>query len=133
MEIYFGVVITVTEQQKYLCQIPMPQHQFVFVMGRFIQNVIAIGIIKDCIGIESQQKKEKDIESLEVVDNKELAKYLRKEMQTQGYVNTVFHLIKVPTEDELAFWIQQFKTRKCDGHSEWSERYQCNMWVDDNE
>ena len=68
-----------------------------------------------------------------MVDNKKLAKYLREEMQTQGYVNTVFHLIKVPTEDELAFWIQQFKTKDSCGHSEWSERYQCNMWVKDNE
>ena len=66
-----------------------------------------------------------------MVDNKKLAKYLRKEMQTQGYVNTVFHLIKVPTENELAFWIQQFKTRKCDGHSEWSDRYNRNIWVSD--
>jgi hypothetical protein len=52
-------------------------------------------------------------------------------METQGEVNTVFHLIKVPTEDELEFWIQQFKTRKCIGHSEWSERFQCNIWIED--
>ena len=52
-------------------------------------------------------------------------------METQDKVNTVFHLIKVPTEDELAFWIEQFKLRKCEGHSEWSERYQRNMWVSD--
>ena len=68
-----------------------------------------------------------------MVDNKELAKYLRKEMQTQGYVNTVFHLIKVPTEDELAFWIQQFKTKDCCGHSEWSELYKRNIWIKDEE
>ena len=54
-------------------------------------------------------------------------------MQTQGYVNTVFHLIKVPTESELAFWIQQFKTKDCCGHSEWSERYQRNIWIKDEE
>ena len=41
--------------------------------------------------------------------------------------------VKKPFTDELAFWIQQFKTRKCDGHSEWSERYQCNVWVSDYE
>ena len=68
-----------------------------------------------------------------MIDNKELAKYLRKEMQSQGYVNTVFHLINVPTESELAFWIQQFKTRDCDGHSEWSERYKKNIWIKDAE
>jgi len=64
-----------------------------------------------------------------MIDNKELAKYLRKRMETQDKVNTVFHLIKVPTEDELIHWIGQFKKRKCVGHSEWSERYQQNIWV----
>ena len=68
-----------------------------------------------------------------MIDNKELAEYLRKRMETQDKVNTVFHLIKVPTEDELAFWIQQFKTSGCNGHSEWSERYQRNLWVTDAE
>jgi hypothetical protein len=68
-----------------------------------------------------------------VEETRKLAKYLRKEMQTQGYVNTVFHLIKVPTENELAYWIEGFKTRKCVGHSEWSERYQRNIWVSDYE
>ena len=50
-------------------------------------------------------------------------------METQDKVNTIFHLIKVPTENELGFWIQQFKTSGCNGHSEWSERYQMNIWV----
>jgi hypothetical protein len=54
-------------------------------------------------------------------------------METQDKVNTVFHLINVPTEDELTFWIQQFKTRDCVGHSEWSERYKRNMWISDEE
>ena len=68
-----------------------------------------------------------------MLKNKELAKYLRKRMETQDKVNTTFHLIKVPTESELTFWIEQFKLRKCVGHSEWSERYQCNVWVSDYE
>jgi len=68
-----------------------------------------------------------------MIDNIELAKYLHKRMSTQDKVNTTFHLIKVPTEDTLEFWIQQFNTRKCVGHSEWSERYQCNIWVSDND
>ena len=68
-----------------------------------------------------------------MIDNEKLAKYLRKRMETQDEVNTVFHLIKVPTESELKFWIQQFKTRSCNGHSEWSERYQKNIWVKDEE
>jgi len=66
-----------------------------------------------------------------MIDNTELAKYLRKRMETQDKVNTTFHLIKVPTEDELAFWIGQFRTRGSNGHSEWSDRYQRNIWVDD--
>ena len=54
-------------------------------------------------------------------------------MSTQDKVNTTFHLIKVPTEDELVFWIQQFRTQGSNGHSEWSERYQRNMWISDKE
>ena len=46
-----------------------------------------------------------------MISNEKLAKYLHKEMETGGYVNTIFHLIKVPAINELAFWIQQFKTR----------------------
>ena len=68
-----------------------------------------------------------------MIDNKELAKYLRKRMETQDVVNTVFHLINVPTENELAFWIQQFKTKDCNGHSEWSELYKRNIWIKDEE
>ena len=41
--------------------------------------------------------------------------------------------VKKPFTDELTFWIQQFKTRKCVGHSEWSERYQRNIWIKDEE
>ena len=41
--------------------------------------------------------------------------------------------IKEPVEDELEFWIQQFKTKDCCGHSEWSERFQQNIWIKDDE
>ena len=68
-----------------------------------------------------------------IIDNKELAKYLHKRMETQDKVNTVFHLIKVPTKEELGFWIQQFKTKDSCGHSEWSERFQRNIWIKDDE
>jgi len=54
-------------------------------------------------------------------------------METQDEVNTIFHLIKVPTESELEFWIQQFKTKDCCGHSEWSERFQQNIWIKDED
>ena len=36
-------------------------------------------------------------------------------------------------EDTIDFFYQQFKTRGCNGHSEWSERYQRNIWVEDEE
>jgi len=68
-----------------------------------------------------------------MIDNKELAKYLRKEIETQGEVNTTFHLIKVPTQDDLEYWIQGFQSRKCVGYSEWSDRFQKNIWVSDYE
>jgi len=68
-----------------------------------------------------------------MIDTTELAKYLHKRMETQDKVNTIFHLINVPTESDLVFWIQQFRTRDCVGHSEWSERYQKNIWIKDEE
>ena len=36
-------------------------------------------------------------------------------------------------EDTIDFFYQQFKTRGSSGYSEWSERYQRNMWVKDEE
>jgi hypothetical protein len=58
------------------------------------------------------------------VNNKELAEYLCKQIKENS---------EVLTEDDLEFWIQQFKVKGCVGHSEWSERYQCNFWVKDDE
>jgi hypothetical protein len=56
-----------------------------------------------------------------MINNKKLAEYIYK------------RIIKKPTEDELEFWIQQFKTKDCCGHSEWSERFQQNIWIEDEE
>ena len=36
-------------------------------------------------------------------------------------------------ESTINFFFQQFKTRGCCGHSEWSERYQRNIWSKDDE
>ncbi len=58
-------------------------------------------------------------------DNRKLAKYLRKEIKT--------HYDVIPTVDELEFWIQQFKLRKWEGHTEWNETYKTNVWIRDNE
>ena len=57
-----------------------------------------------------------------MVDNRELAKYLRKRIETQD---------KVPTESELRFWIQQYLVKDSCGHSEWSERFKRNIWIKD--
>ena len=68
-----------------------------------------------------------------MIDNKELAKYLSKRIKEDGLINYRKTWCQVPTEDDLSFWIQQFKTRSCDGHSEWSERYKINIWIKDEE
>ena len=61
-----------------------------------------------------------------------LGKYLYECMQSDE-VNTTFHLIKIPTADELDFWIQQYQLRDCIGHFERSEKFKKNMWVKDEE
>jgi len=72
-----------------------------------------------------------------VIDNKELAKYLSKCIQEHYgsyFSNNEYPypaILEVPTQDDLEFWIQQFRARKCVGHSEWSERFKKNIWVSD--
>ena len=68
-----------------------------------------------------------------MIDNEKLAKYLRKRIKEDGLVNCRSTWCQVPTENELSFWIQQFKTKDCCGHSEWSERFQRNIWIKDEE
>ena len=63
-----------------------------------------------------------------MIDNKELANYILKRIQELKW-GTRGELFMKLTTDTLEFWIQQFKTRDCVGHSEWSERYQQNIWV----
>ncbi len=62
-----------------------------------------------------------------MIDNKKLAKYLDKRIKEE-YGN-----LEVPTKEDLEFWILQFRTRGCNGHSEWSERFQRNIWIKDDE
>jgi len=62
-----------------------------------------------------------------VIDNKKLAKYLCKRIKEE-YGDS-----EIPTEDDLSFWIQQFKTRKWEGHTEWNEMYKINVWIEDKE
>ena len=72
-----------------------------------------------------------------MVDNKELAKYISKRMKgctVKGTgIDGEWLYVKKPFTDELAFWIQQFKTKDCCGHSEWSELYKRNIWIKDEE
>ena len=60
-----------------------------------------------------------------------LGEYLKKRIESGEEVNTTFHLIKVPSADELDFYIQQYKIKE--GHSEWSENYQKNIWIEDED
>ena len=60
-----------------------------------------------------------------------LGQYIHRRMESGDEVNTTFHLIKVPTADELDFYIQQYKVKS--GHSEWSETYKRNFWVEDED
>ena len=58
-----------------------------------------------------------------------LGEYLKRRIESGDEVNTTFHLIKVPTVEELEFYIQQYKIKE--GHSEWSETWQKNIWIED--
>ena len=63
-----------------------------------------------------------------MIDNKELAKYLYKRFQELNWTSRGELFTKFTT-DTLEFWIQQFKTKDCCGHSEWSEKFQRNIWI----
>ena len=63
-----------------------------------------------------------------ILDNKELAAYIRRRVRDWKKV-----VPWTPTENEIEFWIQQFKAKDSSGHSEWSERYQRNIWIKDEE
>ena len=65
-------------------------------------------------------------------DNRELAQYLHKEIQKLQW-RSLGELFKELTPNAISFWIGQFNCRDMIGHSEWSERYQKNIWVKDNE
>ena len=67
-----------------------------------------------------------------MVDDKELAKYIFKRIQKINWRSRGELFTKL-TPDALSFWIQQFKTKDCCGHSEWSELYQRNIWIKDEE
>ena len=57
----------------------------------------------------------------------DLGKYIHKRLKEE---NLTKEDLDVST---INFFYQQFKTRGCNGHSEWSERFQSNIWVKDDE
>ncbi len=65
-------------------------------------------------------------------DNSKLAKYIHKEIVDLRWTSRG-ELFNKLTPDTINCWIHQFKTKDCCGHSEWSERYQRNIWVSDYE
>ena len=75
--------------------------------------------------------KDKTYEQRKFKRKETLGEYLKKRIESGDVVNTTFHLIKVPSADELDFYIQQYKIKE--GHSEWSERFQRNFWVEDED
>ena len=92
--------------------------------------------MKDYIGNESQWKIEKNIAVIDIkkiIYNEELAKYIKKRMKgcrVKG-VHGEWLYVEEPFEDELDFWIQQYKIKE--GHTEWSESLQRNIWIEDEE
>ena len=65
-----------------------------------------------------------------MIDNKELAQYLYKRITEDGLVNCRSTWCQVPTEDELEFWVQQYKIKS--GHTVWSEKFQRNIWFEND-
>ena len=59
--------------------------------------------------------------------NKDLGKYIHRRMKEENITKDELD------EDTLNFFYQQFKTRGCEGHSEWSETFQRNIWIEDEE
>ena len=57
--------------------------------------------------------------------NKDLGKYIHKRMREENITKEDLD------ESTINFFYQQFKTRGCEGHSEWSETFQRNIWLKD--
>jgi hypothetical protein len=75
--------------------------------------------------------KDKTFEQRKFKRKETLGQYIHRRMEGGDKVNTTFHLIKVPSADELEYYIQQYKIKE--GHSEWSEVLKKNIWIEDEE
>ena len=67
--------------------------------------------------------------NIKVKRKKSLSKYIQKQIQN-GLVNCHGTGSKIPSENELVFWLQQYKIKS--GHTEWSESFQRNIWIEDD-
>ena len=65
-----------------------------------------------------------------MVNDKELAKYIYEEIQDLHWKSRGELFTKL-TAETLEFWIQQFKVKDACGHSEWSENWKQNIWIED--
>ena len=59
--------------------------------------------------------------------NKDLGKYIHQRMKEENITRDELD------EDTINFFYEQFKTRGCEGHSEWSDTWQKNIWIEDEE
>ena len=59
--------------------------------------------------------------------NKDLGKYIHQRMKEENIARDELD------EDTINFFYEQFKTRGCEGHSEWSDTWQKNIWIEDEE
>ncbi len=57
---------------------------------------------------------------------KDLGKYIHQRMKEENITKDDLD------EDTINFFFQQYKIRSCSGHSEWSERFQQNIWIEDD-
>jgi hypothetical protein len=58
---------------------------------------------------------------------RDLGKYIHQRMKEENITRVDLD------EDTINFFYQQFKTRSCSGHSEWSDRFQKNIWIKDED
>ena len=65
-----------------------------------------------------------------MVDSKELADYLYNKISSLRWRSRGELFTKL-TPETLEFWIKQQKIKS--GHSEWSEKFQRNIWIVDKE
>ena len=74
--------------------------------------------------------KNKTFEQRKYKRKETLGEYLRRRI-LEGLVNCSKTWSKIPDADGLDFYIQQYKIKE--GHSEWSEIFQRNIWIADEE